>query len=154
MEEAKLIASEINKGNFSPLYLLYGEEPYYIDAIADLIEQKALAEEEKAFNQLIVYGKDALIEDIVSQAKRYPMMAERQLIVVKEAQHLSRQIDGLQEYAKHPLQSTILVLCYKYQKPDKRKGVFKAFQKNGTTLESKKIYDNKIPSWINDLIHR
>ena len=154
MEEAKLIASEINKGNFSPLYLLYGEEPYYIDAIADLIEHKALAEEEKAFNQLIVYGKDALIEDIVSQAKRYPMMAERQLIVVKEAQHLSRQIDGLQEYAKHPLQSTILVLCYKYQKPDKRKGVFKAFQKNGTTLESKKIYDNKIPSWINDLIHR
>ncbi|MDA1144963.1 MAG: DNA polymerase III subunit delta [Bacteroidetes bacterium] len=153
MEEAKLIASEINKGNFSPLYLLYGEEPYYIDAIADLIEQKALAEEEKAFNQLIVYGKDALIEDIVSQAKRYPMMAERQLIVVKEAQHLSEQIDGLQEYAKHPLQSTILVLCYKYQKPDKRKGVFKAFQKNGTILESKKIYDNKIPSWINDLIH-
>ena len=96
MEEAKLIASEINKGNFSPLYLLYGDEPYYIDAISNLIEQKALAEEEKAFNQLIVYGKDALIEDIVSQAKRYPMMAERQLIIVKEAQHLSRQIDGLQ----------------------------------------------------------
>lgn len=152
MEEAKLIASEINKGNFSPLYLLYGEEPYYIDAISHLIEHKALPEEARAFNQLVLYGKDANIEDIVSQAKRFPMMAERQLIVVKEAQHLSRQIDGLQEYAKNPLASTVLVLCYKYQKPDKRKGFFKAFQKNGVVLESKKIYDNKIPAWINDLI--
>jgi len=150
MEEAKLIASDINKGLFKPLYLFFGEEPYYIDALSDLMQERVLPEESKAFNQLIVYGKDTQIDEIVSQAKRYPMMSERQLIIVKEAQHLSRQIDQLYDYANNPLSSTVLVLCYKYNKLDKRKAVYKAFKKNGVLLESNKLYDNKIPAWITD----
>lgn len=148
MEEAKQIAKQINTGDFKPLYLLHGEEPYYIDAISDLIQAKALPEESKAFNEIIVYGKDAQLDEIVSQAKRYPMMSERQLIVIKEAQHLSRQLDQLASYAANPMQSTILVLCYKYNKPDKRKAFYKSCLKNGVVLESKKLYDNKIPQWI------
>ncbi len=152
MEEAKQIAKEINKGLFKPLYLLHGEEPYYIDALSNLIQAKALAEEARAFNEIVVYGKDAQLEEIVSQAKRYPMMSERQLIIIKEAQHLSRQIDQLASYAAQPMESTILVLCYKYNKPDKRKAYYKSFVKNGVVLESKKLYDNKIPQWISHFL--
>jgi len=154
MEEAKLIASDINKGLLKPLYLFFGEEPYYIDALSDLMQERVLPEESKAFNQLIVYGKDTQIDEIVSQAKRYPMMSEKQLIIVKEAQHLSRQMDQLFEYANKPLSSTVLVLCYKYNKLDKRKAVYKAFKKNGVLLESNKLYDNKIPAWITDYVRQ
>lgn len=154
MEEAKLIASDINKGLLKPLYLFFGEEPYYIDALSDLMQERVLPEESKAFNQLIVYGKDTQIDEIVSQAKRYPMMSEKQLIIVKEAQHLSRQMDQLFDYANKPLSSTVLVLCYKYNKLDKRKAVYKAFKKNGVLLESNKLYDNKIPAWITDYVRQ
>ena len=125
-----------------------GEEPYYIDKISEFIEETILTEEERGFNQMILYGRDVAVEDIVSNAKRFPMMAERQVVIVKEAQDLSRTFDKLDEYAKNPQPSTVLVLCYKYKTVDKRKAVYKAIKKSGVVFESKKLYDNQVPDWI------
>lgn len=152
MEEAKSIANNIVKGNLKPLYLFFGEEPYFIDVLSNVLQQNVVPEESKAFDQLIVYGKDTPIEAIVAQAKRFPMISSKQLIIVKEAQHLARQLDQLVTYANTPLETTVLVLCYKYNKLDKRKAVYKAFQKNGIVLESKKLYENKIPGWIHNYV--
>src|SRR5690606_6316550 len=126
MEEAVQIVQEIKSGKVKPIYFLMGEEPYYIDKIADYIDENLLSEEEKGFNQMILYGRDTSIEDIVSNARRYPMMAERQVIIIKEAQDLSRSIEKLESYAGNPQLTTTLVFCYKYKKLDKRKKVYKA----------------------------
>jgi DNA polymerase-3 subunit delta len=93
MNEIRNIVSDIKKGNIKPIYFLMGDEPYYIDKISDYIEETVLAESEKGFNQQVMYGRDSTIEDIVSAAKRYPMMAERQVLIIKEAQDLSRNIE-------------------------------------------------------------
>ena len=148
MEDVKRIVADIKKGNISPIYFLMGEEPYYIDAISDYIENNILSEEEKGFNQMTLYGRDVSVDEIVSNAKRYPMMAERQVVIVKEAQDLSRTIDKLEAYAKNPQPTTVLVINYKYKKLDKRKAVYKAIKKSGVVFESKKLYDNQIPEWI------
>ena len=148
MDEAKQIVTDIKNGKIKPIYFLFGEEPYYIDAIASYIEKKLLAEEEKGFNQMVLYGKDVTIDDIVANAKRYPMMAERQVVIVKEAQHLVRTIDNLTSYVDNPQMSTVLVVCYKYKKLDKRKKLYKSVQKAGVLFESKKMYDNQVSDWI------
>ncbi len=148
MDEVKRIVTDINNGNIKPLYFLFGEEPYYIDAIASYIEKNVLQEEEKGFNQMVLYGKDVTIDDIVANAKRYPMMAERQVVIVKEAQHLSRTIDQLLKYAENPQNTTVLVICYKYKKLDKRKKLYKAVKEKGVIFESKKLYENRVPDWI------
>ena len=148
MEEVKQLVTDINKGNIKPIYFLMGEEPYYIDRISDYIEDHVLAEEEKGFNQMILYGRDVTIEEIVGNAKRYPMMAERQVVIVKEAQDLSRTIEKLSSYAENPQTSTVLVVNYKYKKIDKRKSLFKALIKTGVVFESKKLYDNQVEDWI------
>ena len=125
-----------------------GEEAYYIDKISDYIENNILDEAEKGFNQMVLYGRDISIDDIVSNAKRYPMMAERQVVIVKEAQDLSRTIEKLVDYVNNPQPTTVLVVNYKYKKIDKRKGLFKALQKVNAVFESKKLYDNQVPDWI------
>jgi len=148
MDEAIQIVNTIKKGLISPIYFLYGEEAYFIDKISDYIGSKVLTEEEKDFNQTVLYGRDVSIDDIVGNAKRYPMMAERQVVIVKEAQHLSRTIEQLCAYAENPQQSTVLVICYKYKKLDKRKKLFKIIKKNGVVFESKKLYENKVSDWL------
>ena len=148
MEEAKEIVNNIQKGSVSPLYFLMGEEPYYIDRISDFIAQNLLAEEEKGFNQIIMYGRDTNIDEIVSNAKRYPMMAERQVIIVKEAQDLSRSIEKLVDYAENPQPTTTLVFCYKYKSLDKRKKLSKVLKKSGILFESKRLYENQVADWI------
>ena len=148
MNEIRNIVSDIKKGNIKPIYFLMGEEPYYIDKISDYIEENILDEAEKGFNQQVMYGRDASIEDIVSSAKRYPMMAERQVIIVKEAQDLSRNIEKLVSYAENPQPTTVLVLNYKYKKLDKRKKLHKAIAKTGFIYESKKLYENQVSDWI------
>ncbi|MFT5737497.1 MAG: DNA polymerase-3 subunit delta [Maribacter sp.] len=148
MDEALQIVNEIRKGILKPIYFLYGEEPYYIDKISDYIASKVLTEEEKGFNQMVLYGKDVTIDDIVGNAKRYPMMAERQVVIVKEAQHLSRTIESLVSYAKNPQVTTVLVICYKYKKLDKRKPLYKTIKKDGVVFESPVLRDYKIPAWI------
>ena len=148
MEEAKQIVTSIQKGDIKPIYFLMGEEAYYIDKISDYIENNILDEAEKGFNQMVLYGRDISIDDIVSNAKRYPMMAERQVVIVKEAQDLSRTIEKLVDYVNNPQPTTVLVVNYKYKKIDKRKGLFKALQKVNAVFESKKLYDNQVPDWI------
>jgi len=148
MDKVKQIVADIKKGNTKPIYFLMGEEPYYIDAISSYIEKKILSEEEKGFNQMVLYGRDVTIEDIVSNAKRYPMMADKQVVLVKEAQDLSRTIEKLEVYVANPQPTTVLVICYKYKKLDKRKKLYKAIEKVGVLFESKKLYDNQVPDWI------
>jgi DNA polymerase-3 subunit delta len=148
MNEINEIVSDIKSGRVKPIYLLTGEEPYYIDKISDFIEENILEEQEKEFNQTVMYGRDIEIEDIVGAAKRFPMMAEKQVIIIKEAQYLSRTIDKLAAYAKNPQPSTVLVLNYKYNKIDKRKAVFKAIRSSGLVYESKRLYENQVADWI------
>ncbi|WGD34217.1 DNA polymerase III subunit delta [Olleya sp. YS] len=148
MDEVKQLVTDIKNKQLKPIYLLMGEEAYYIDKISDFIEDTVLTEEERGFNQMVLYGRDVSIEDIVSNAKRFPMMAERQVVIVKEAQDLARTIDQLADYAKNPQPSTVLVLCYKYKSIDKRKAVYKTIKKTGYVYESKKLYDNQVPDWI------
>ncbi|HWS59933.1 MAG TPA: DNA polymerase III subunit delta [Flavobacterium sp.] len=148
MDEVLKIVNDIKTGNIKPIYFLMGEESYYIDKLSDYIEENVLSEDEKGFNQSVLYGRDVTIEDVVSTAKRYPMMAERQVVIVKEAQDLSRTIDKLESYADNPMPSTVLVICYKYKTLDKRKKVTKLLAKNGIVYESKKLYENQVGDWI------
>lgn len=148
MERINQIVTDIKNGHIKPIYFLMGDEPYYIDKITDFIESNILTEEEKGFNQVVLYGRDVSIDDIISNAKRYPMMAERQVVIVKEAQDLSRNIEDLVNYVENPQPSTVLVICYKYKTLDKRKKLSKTVAKNGLLFESKKLYDNQIGEWI------
>ena len=148
MEEVKQIVTDIKNGKLKPIYFLMGEEPYYIDRISEFIEANVLTEEERSFNQMVLYGRDVTVEDVVSNAKRYPMMAEHQVIIVKEAQDLARSIEKLADYAKQPQPTTILVLNYKYKTIDKRKALYKTLQKCGVVYESKKLYENQVADWI------
>jgi len=148
LEEVLKIIKDIKAGDIKPIYFLMGEEPYYIDKLTDYIEDTILSEEEKGFNQMVLYGRDVTIEDIVSNAKRYPMMADRQVVIVKEAQELSRTIDKLESYAENPQPTTVLVVCYKYKTLDKRKKVTKVLEKAGVVFESKKLYENQVGDWL------
>lgn len=148
MDEVIKIVNDIKAGSIKPIYFLMGEEPYYIDKLSDYIEENVLSEDERGFNQTVMYGRDVTVDDIVSTAKRYPMMAERQVVIVKEAQDLTKTIDKLESYAENPMLSTVLVLCYKYKTLDKRKKVTKNIAKSGVIFESKKLYENQVGDWI------
>lgn len=149
---AQDIITDIKNGIIKPLYFLYGDEPYFIDRISEYIEKNVLTEDEKGFNQTVLYGRDVSIEDIINTAKRYPMMAERQVIIVKEAQELHRTIEQFDTYVKNIVPTTVLVLNYKYKSPDKRKSVFKTIAQVGVMFESKPLYDNQMPTWINQYV--
>lgn len=148
MDEVVKIINDIKAGNIKPIYFLMGEEPYYIDKLTEYIEENVLTDDEKGFNQMIIYGRDTTIDEIVSNAKRFPMMAERQVVIVKEAQELSRTIDQLEAYAENPQPTTVLVFAYKYKTLDKRKKLIKTLDKNGLVFESKKLYENQVGEWI------
>ena len=148
MDEVVKIINEIKSGTIKPVYFFMGEEPYYIDKLTEYIEENILTDDEKGFNQTVLYGRDVSIEEIVSSAKRYPMMADRQVIIVKEAQELSRTIDKLENYLENPQQTTLLVFAYKYKTLDKRKKVTKLLEKTGVVYESKKLYENQVGEWL------
>ena len=148
MDEVIQITKDIKAGNIKPIYFFMGEEPYYIDKLTDFIEQNVLQEHERDFNQTILYGRDVTMEDVFGNAKRYPMMADRQVVVVREAQELSRHIDKLEAYAENPQPTTVLVFAYKYKTLDKRKKVTKILEKTGVVFESKKLYENQVGDWI------
>ena len=141
------IISDLRKRIFRPVYFLAGEEPYYIDLITDYIEKNVLNESEKAFNQLIIYGEDTSVNSIIEIARRFPMIASHQVIIVKEAQSL-RKIEDLLTYVEKPLQSTILVLNYKYDVLDKRTKFYKVLDTQGIYFESVRYRDYQIPPWI------
>ncbi|MFM9439414.1 DNA polymerase III subunit delta [Flavobacterium psychrophilum] len=148
MDEVLKIINDIKAGNIKPIYFLMGEEPYYIDKLSEYIEKNILQEHERDFNQTVLYGRDVTIEDVVSNAKRYPMMADRQVVIVKEAQDLIRTIDKLESYAENPQPTTVLVICYKYKTLDKRKKITKILAQKGVVYESKKLYENQVGEWL------
>lgn len=144
------ILSDINKRNFKPIYFFMGEEPYYIDLLTDAIIKMGLEESERDFNQTIIYGADANTATVINQAKRYPMMAQHQLVVVKEAQQLDN-LENLIFYAQKPLMSTILVLNYK-NGTLKNKKLLSEIEKSGIVFESKKVYESSLPAFINNYV--
>lgn len=143
------IRKEIKAKKYKPIYFLCGEEPFFIDRLTSLIEESVLPEEERAFNQTVLYGNDVPMSTVTDTARRFPMMSAYQVVIVKEAQNI-RDFDNLLPYVDHYQPSTILLLAYKNKKADKRKGVFKklASSPNCVYFESAKLYDNKIPEWI------
>ena len=148
MKETQQILSSIAKKNFAPVYLLMGTEPYFIDEITDALYTAVVDESARDFDLTVVYGKETSVDQIVEAAKRFPMLGELQLIVVKEAQYLDRTLDQLANYCAAPQPQTVLVLCYKHKKVDKRKKVLKNIVANGIVLETKPLYDNQIGPWI------
>jgi DNA polymerase-3 subunit delta len=150
------ILKDLKARKFKPVYLLHGDEPYFIDVVSNYIEHQVLPDAEKGFNQTVLYGKDTDMMTVLNAAKRYPMMADYQVVMVKEAQDLKwgkddddkKSINPLLNYLDKPLPSTILVFCFKYGKFDKRKKTYKAIEKNGLIFESATLYDNKVPGWI------
>jgi DNA polymerase-3 subunit delta len=155
------IIKDLKARKFKPVYLLHGEEPYYIDQVIDYIGDHVLSDMEKGFNQTILYGKDTDMATILNAAKRYPMMSEYQVIIVKEAQDLKwgketegsgKEADYLLNYFEKPLASTILVLGFKYANFDKRKKIFKAISKSGVVFQSDLVRDYKLAAWIEELV--
>lgn len=154
---------QIEQGHFAPVYVLHGEEPYFIDVLSTAIEKHSLSEEDRAFNAYIIYGKDTDVNQVAGYARQFPMTGSRVLVLVREAQNLKGLAKGasddedetapskndLLDYIKHPSPHSILVICYKYKTIDKRTALYKLAQKHGIVFESKKLYDNQIPDWIN-----
>ncbi len=130
-----------------------GEEEFYIDNITNLFIEDVLTAEEKQFNLNILYGKETSVDQIISICKKYPLMSKYQIVLVKEAQDLHRTFDGLIDYFKKPLESTILIINYKHKSIDKRKSSYKELKKNAKVFESKKLYDNQVQNWISDTIN-
>lgn len=151
------VLQDLKSNKYSPIYFLQGDESFYIDQISDYIEKNALGEAEKGFNQTVMYGKDCQMNMVLTNARRFPMMAERQVVIVKEAQEIQDigKEDGqklLLDYIQQPLPSTILVFCHKYKTIDKRKALGKSLDKFCILVESKKMYDNQVPSWISTYV--
>lgn len=143
------ILSDLKQKSYSPVYFLMGEEPYYIDMISDYIQQHILDETQKDFDQAVLYGKDVDINTVINAARQYPMMGGLQVVIVKEAQ-LIKEWDNLTHYLSNPLKSTIVVFCYKYGTPDKRKKWFQEINKVATVYESPKLREYEVDSWISN----
>lgn len=142
------IKRDILNKKFAPIYLLMGDESYFIDQLSNLLIENVLTEEEKDFNFLTFYGVDSDVNNIIASARRFPLMSQYQLIVIKEAQELDK-FDLLDIYAKNPLSSTILIINYKHKKVDGRRALVKSINSNGgVVFESKKLYDNQVPPYI------
>ncbi len=147
------IVRQVRAGDFKPIYYLMGEESYYIDRVSDYIVEQALTEDERDFNLTILYGPQTVGEEVVNAAKRYPMMAERQVVVVREAQGLPNK-DALTFYAQRPMPSTILILCHKNGTLDRRTNLAKEIQKAGIVFESPKLKDYQLPGFVNSYVRR
>ena len=145
------ILSDIHKKNFAPVYFLTGDEPYFIDMISDTIENEALDEADRAFNQIVLYGRDVDVETIANHARSFPMMGERMVVIVKEAQDV-KNLEEFEKYLDTIPETTLLVFAYKYKKFDKRKTLAKKIDKKGVWFESKKLYDSNLPGWIQNYL--
>lgn len=152
----KDIIQQVKSKIFYPIYLLHGEEPYFIDLISDYIEDNALDPADRDFNQTVIYGRDVKPSELFAMAKGFPMMANYQVIIVKELQELKAPVDKfyemLQDYLENPQKSTILVLCHKYKKFDARRKFLKIAQKIGMVYETPKVWDNQVPGWIQTFV--
>ena len=147
------IVRSVRAGQFAPVYYLMGEEDYYIDKVSEFIVDSALKEEEKYFNLTVCYGTDVTVDEVINAAKRFPMMSERQVVLVREAQNLQGK-ERLSFYLEHPQPSTILVLCHKHGVLDRRKKLAADIQKVGVLFESKKMYENQLPGFVTSYLRR
>ena len=147
------IITEWKKGIYHPVYWLEGEEPYYIDKIIDYAENHILNESEASFNLSIFYGRDSKVDEVVNVCKRYPMFAERQVVILKEAQHM-RDVDKLDKYIEHPLTSTIFIVGHKEKKVDGRGKLAKHLKQYAILISTKKLYDNELPEWTDQMIRQ
>jgi DNA polymerase-3 subunit delta len=145
------ILSEWKRQVFKPVYWLEGEEEYYIDKLVDYAEHKILSESDASFNLTIFYGRDAAWVDVINACRRYPMFSERQVVLLKEAQHM-RDVEKLEAYIENPLGSTVLVVAYKDKKVDGRSKLAKLLKQKAVLVSTKKIYDNQLPEWTQELI--
>ncbi len=151
----KQIIEDIRAGKFAPVYLLTGEENYYIDILSDYFEQHFIASESYDFDRMVLYGKDVDMLTVVSCARRFPIMSTRQLVLVKEAQDIDeKKWAPLVEYLKQPQPTTALVFCYRHKKMDKRSSVYKMIGKVGVVYEKGKLYDNQVPAWIANFVRQ
>lgn len=155
MSDHLKIIADIKARKFKPIYFLFGEESYFIDLITECIAKDVLTEDEKSFNQSVLYGRDVTVDQVVANAKRFPMMAEHQVVILKEAQDLGKsniasKLAEFENYFKQPQPSTILVICLKQKNAYKNRGYFKALKKTAVIFESKKLYENQIPKFITD----
>ena len=147
------VLKDLKAEKYAPVYFLQGEEPYFIDVITNYIEKNALKDDEKSFNQTVVYGKDTNLVNILGTARRFPVMAPRQVVLVKEAQEIpdwgqEKAKTMLANYCQKPVPSTILVFAHKYKKLDGRSKLTQVLQKEAIFLETKKFYDNQIPNFV------
>lgn len=152
-QRPEAVLEKLKKREFAPIYFLQGDEPYYIDLISDFIENTVLEEHEKGFNQVVCYGKDVTMGTVITQARRFPMMADRQVVIVKEAQEIAdlNREEGqklLEGYVQNALPSTVLVFAHKHKTLDGRKSLAKTLDKHAVLVDAKKLYDNKLPEWI------
>ncbi len=146
------ILADLKNKIYHPVYFLTGEEPYYIDMITNYIEKHVLTEAEQTFNQILLYGRDTDIATLINTARRFPMMANYQVVIVKEAQNI-KQMEDLIYYIEQPLKSTILVINYKYKKIDKRTKLYKSLKDHSVLFESPRLYEDKIPAWIQSYLN-
>lgn len=151
------IIRDIRAGKVSPLYLLTGEEPYFIDCITEVLEGELLDDSEKAFNLTIAYGKDTDMDQLLGLARSYPMMGQRQVVVVREAQDMdafkkTSKLEGFNAYIANPQLSTVLVLAFKHKKPDARQSWVKAIEKKGVVFNGKALYENQVPAWVEKFV--
>jgi DNA polymerase III subunit delta len=170
LKEVDQILLDLKRKIYKPVYFLSGEEPYFIDMISDQIEHGVLEASEREFNQSVVYGKDADLAGVVGLARQFPMMSEYKVVIVKEAQNIkefsktsneedkdekkssAKGSEMLLQYINNPPPGSILVFCYKYKTLDKRSSLAKAIQKKAVYLETKKLYDNQLPDWVNNYV--
>jgi DNA polymerase-3 subunit delta len=148
---AEKIIADWKKGNFKPIYWLEGDEPFFIDQVVHYAEHKILPEAEASFNLSIFYGKDADWSSVVNACMRYPMFAEKQVVILKEAQQM-RDIEKLESYIDNPLASTIFVVSFKEKKVDGRSKLAKTLKSKGEMLSTKKMYDSQLPEWVNQMV--
>ena len=146
-EQCRKAVQDIRNGSFAPIYLLMGDEPYYPDMLCEEIIRHALTDSERDFNQSVYYGLDTDAGTVASDARSYPMMAERRLVVLKEAQNM-KTLEDLGAYAAEPLESTVLVILMHGASADKRRSLYKNVQKNGFVLDSPQVRDYEMPEWI------
>jgi len=147
------VLTTLKNGEYAPVYFLQGEEPFHIDQISSYIEKNALEEAQKSFNQIILYGREVSVNDVLQNAKRFPMMSDRQVVIVKEAQEIQdlKKESGrtlLESYIKNPQPSTVLVFCHKYKKLDGRTSLGAVVKKQTVFVETKKLYENQVPQWV------
>lgn len=150
----KQIVASVKEKKFAPIYILMGEEPFFINELADLLENSVLEIDQRSFNQTVIYGNDTDVAQIIATAKRFPMMANHQLVLVREAQNLKeKDLEQLAGYFEQPVSSTVLVLAFKGKTLDKRKKTLKAALQQGVVFTAEKIKDYQLPQWVEQYVH-